>query len=569
MVLFTLSIENATQNYLHLSATFPSEGASTEIQLPSWRPGRYELGNFAKNVRNFKVYDEHNKALPFQKITKDRWKVNSGSAKEVRVDYLYYAAELNAGSTFLSPTQLYVNPVNCCVYTDSTFDSAVALELKVPENWQFAGSLEADGGKWMASNFDELFDSPFICSPSMQHNTYLVDNTTFHLWFQGECKPEWEKMIGDFQKFTEWQVRKFSEFHVKDYHFLIQVLPVKAYHGVEHSKSTVLLLGPSYDLFADQYTELLGLASHELYHAWNVKSIRPIELFPYDFTQENYSRLGFLCEGVTTYEGDHFLLKSGVFSDKQFFIEFNKQLQKHFDNPGRFNYSVADSSFDTWLDGYNPGVPARKVSIYTEGCLLAFVTDVRIRRATKNKYGIDEVMKRLYFSFALQNKGVSEEDYRAVVEAVSGESFDDFFRDFVYGTDPYESIITDALDYLGLELVVKPSDSYAESRLGMKVASSSRNFRIMALYPGGPAETAGLMLGDEIAVINGCLCNNELDKWLKYFDADAKRFTVVRDGMVLDVTLPEVQRNFFMKYEVKAVENPNGHQKAAYEAWKK
>lgn len=569
MVHITLSIENATQNYLHISALFPSDGEFTEIQLPSWRPGRYELGNFAKNVRNFKVYDEQNKGLHCEKITKDRWKVQSGKAKSVRVDYFYYASELNAGSTYLNPTQLYVNPVNCCVYTDATFEAEIALDLKIPAHWQVAGSLEKHGEVWKVQGFDELFDSPFIASNTLKHNTYRVQDTEFHLWFQGECKPDWDKVIQDFQKFSEAQVRKFSEFHVKDYHFLIHVLPVKAYHGVEHLKSTVLLLGPSYDLFGEQYTELLGLASHELYHAWNVKSIRPIELFPYDFTKENYSRLGYLCEGVTTYEGDHFLLKSGVFSDKQFFVEFNKQLQKHFDNPGRFNYSVADSSFDTWLDGYTPGVPSRKVSIYTEGCLLAFVTDVRIRRATKNKYGLDEVMKRLYFNFALQNKGVAAEDYRGTVEEVAGESFEEFFKNFVYGTDPYESILTDALDYLGLQLIVKPSESYAESRLGMKVASSSRNFRVMALYPGGPAETAGLMLGDEIAVINGCLCNNELDKWLRYFDADTKRFTIVRDGLVMDFTLPEVNRNFFMKYEVRAVEKPNGPQKAAYEAWKR
>lgn len=571
MVKFTFSTENATQNYVHISAMIPVNGDETEVQLPSWRPGRYELGNFAKNIRNFRVFGKEGRTISCAKIKKDRWKVATAGLDEIRVEYYYYANELNSGSTFIGPgpDMLYVNPVNCCVYTDETFNGPVHLSLMVPDSWQVAGALKQVEDGWECTDFEELFDTPFIASPRLQHGEFDVDGITFHIWFNGECKPDWDRVLKDFHAFTELQIRKFAEFPATEYHYLNHIVPYKAYHGVEHLKSTVVTLGPTYDVFGDLYKELLGVSSHELYHAWNVKSIRPVEMFPYDYTRENYSRLGYLCEGVTTYKGDHFLWRSGVFSEKQFFDEFNGQFQKHFDNPGRFNYSVADSSFDTWLDGYSPGTPARKVSIYTEGCLLAFVTEVRIMRATHNKYGLDEVMKRLYFNFALQGKGVSAEDYQTMVEHVSGESFEEFFRDYVYGCHPFESILTDALDYLGLEMNVRPSDSYAESRLGMKIAPSTRNFKVTSLYPGGPAEISGLTVGDEIAVINGCLCNNELDKWLRYFDSDPKQLTIVRDGFVREVVLPEVNRNFYMKYEVRKVQEPNGAQKAAFEAWKK
>lgn len=569
MVKFTFSLDNATQNYLLIRAEIPVNGDTVEVQLPSWRPGRYELGNFAKNVRNFKVLNANNKGLSFDKITKDRWSVKNIDTNSIVVEYLYYANELNAGSTYISGELLYVNPVNCCVYTDDTFKDEVQISLRIPENWEVAGSLQFSGQVYKVESTEELFDTPFIASATLQHEEYKVDDVLFHVWFNGECKPEWDKVLPDFKAFSEAQIRKFSEFPVKEYHFLNHILPTKVYHGVEHLKSTVIVLGPTYDVFGDLYKELLGVSSHELYHAWNVKSIRPIEMMPYDYTKENYSRLGYICEGVTTYAGDLFLLKSGVFNDEQYFVEFNNQLQKHFDNPGRFNYSVAESSFDTWLDGYTSGAPSRKVSIYTEGCLLAFVTDVRIRRATKNKYGIDEVMKRLYFQFAVEGKGVSAEDYQKTVESVAGESFEELFQNYFYDCRPFESILTEALDYLGLEMSHRPSSNYAEARLGMKVVSSTRNFRITALYPGGPAELAGLMVGDEIAVVNGCLCNGELEKWLKFFDDDLKTFTIVRDGFVRDVTLPEVNRNFYMKYEVKKLQDPNNLQKASFEAWKK
>lgn len=569
MVKFTFSLDNANQNYLNIRAEIPVSSSDVEVQLPSWRPGRYELGNFAKNVRNFKVLDANKKSLQFEKINKDRWAISGIETSSIIVEYLYYANEINAGSTYVSPELLYVNPVNCCVYTDDTFNDEVVLTLEIPSNWEVAGSLKFNGNEYSVENTEELFDTPFIASANLQHEEFSVDDVLFHIWFNGECKPQWDKVLKDFKAFTETQIRKFSEFPVKEYHFLNHIMPNKVYHGVEHLKSTVIVLGPTYDVFGDLYKELLGVSSHELYHAWNVKSIRPVEMMPYDFTKENYSRLGYICEGVTTYAGDLFLLKSGVFNDDQYFAEFNNQLQKHFDNPGRFNYSVAESSFDTWLDGYTSGAPSRKVSIYTEGCLLAFVTDVRIRRATKNKYGIDEVMKRLYFQFALEGKGVSAEDYQKTVESVAGESFEELFKNYFYDCRPFESILTDALDYLGLEMNHKPSSSYSEARLGMKVTSSTRNFRITALYPGGPAELAGLMVGDEIAVINGCLCNGEIEKWLQFFDDDLKTFTIVRDGFVRDVTLPEVNRNFYMKYEVAKVKEPNNFQKAAFEAWKK
>ena len=569
MVKVSFEIPQPNTQYIQISALFQTTEKLTILQLPSWRPGRYELGNFAKNVRNFKVFDSNNVPLEAKKIAKDRWVVETEGLSQITVKYGYYGKDLNAGSTFLNNEQLYVNPVNCCVYTEESFESEIELILNVPSYWKFAGSLKERNGVYVAPNFDTLFDSPFICSGQLQHRTYESGGTLFHVWFNGEVKPDWDRLINDFKRFTDSQIGKFLEFPVAEYHFLNQILPYRAYHGVEHKKSTVITLGPSYEVFGDMYKELLGVSSHELYHTWNVKTIRPIEMHPYDFSRENYSRLGYICEGVTTYMGDLFLLKSGVFNDDQYFFEFNRQLQKHFDNHGRFSYSVADSSFDTWLDGYEAGAPGRKVSIYTEGCLLAFVTDVRILRATGNKAGLDDVMKRLYFDFALQGKGVSELDYKTAIEEIAGESFDAFFDDYINGTRPYESILTDSLDYLGLELAHVPSPRYSEGRLGFKTLIAPDGISVVQMYPGGPAETAGLMLEDKIVAVNGFMCNGELDKWLSYFDDDTKTVLVERKGQLIEFTFPEVNRNFYNLYSVKRMESPNNLQVRSYEHWKK
>lgn len=564
---YQFKIENANQQYLQVIVEGVAVQDNPIIQVAAWRPGRYELGNFAKNIKNFRVFNSDSKRLDFSKVTKDSWCLSMNKGDSFRIEYAYYANLLNAGSTFLDAQQLYVNPVNCCVYQVGAELDPCDLKLHIPSDWKIACSLTAENGVLKAANFEELVDSPMICSAQLQHNSYTVQETTFHLWFQGVTKPDWDRLLVDFKVFTEKQVEKFSEFPTSEYHFLFHILPYKAYHGVEHCKSTVICLGPSYEVYKSLYKELLGVSSHELYHTWNVKAIRPIELFPYDFTKENYSRLGYLCEGVTTYMGDLFLLKSKVFNIEQYFVELKARFQMHFDNHARFNYSVAESSFDTWLDGYEAGAPNRKVSIYTEGSLLAFVADVMILKGTNNKYGLDEVMRRLYFNYALQGKGVSEADYKRELEAVGKCSFDSYFEEYVYGNKSYESILVDALEYLGIEMIQTPSPIYTHGRLGLKCVVDNDKTIAKQFYPGGPADVGGLMAEDIIVAINGIMVHNNFEHWLEYFDDEEKRLTINRGGRLLELVIPEVNRNFYMDTKLVLVDDPNSFQKKGFAAW--
>ncbi len=267
--------------------------------------------------------------------------------------------------------------------------------------------------------------------------------------------------------------------------------------------------------------------------------------------------------------GDLFLLKSKVFSLENYLLEMNAQLQKHFDNPGRFNYSVAQSSFDTWLDGYVPGVPGRKVSIYTEGCLLAFVMDVKILEATQFKFGLDEVMRVLYFDYTLKGKGISEADYKKVLTQISSLSWDDFFDQYIHGTNSYETILTEAFDTLGLELIHQPNKLPSASKLGFKYLQNQENCIVKTMYPGGPAELAGLQLEDEIIAVNDFLLKGELEQWLIQFEHEIKKFTVIRMGKLVAIQIPEVQRNFYNDYSVKAVAKPDKNQLVALRAWMK
>ena len=404
----------ATQ-YIHIEARIPSPENTITLQFPMWRPGRYELGNFSKNIHSFEVLNESGKKIAFEKRTKSTWEADSSQTSEVIVRYRYFANELNAGSSFLDDLQLYVNPVNLLIYSKESINNPCTLTLDIPENFKLACGANHKNKVIQCKDYHELVDTPFIASPTLKKHTYVVKGINFNLWFQGDYDFDEEKVLNDFRKFTSYQLNVFEYFEPKEYHFLFQILPIKAYHGVEHTTSTVIALGPGNELMNKLYDDFLGVSSHELYHVWNVKAIRPLEMQPYNYAEENYTHLGYVAEGVTTYMGDLILSASGVKDFAWYKLELEKLLQRHFDNFGRFNYSVAESSLDTWLDGYVQGVPHRKVSIYNEGALLALSMDALIREGSGNKASLHDVMNAMNEKFGRTGLGYTANDFFALI----------------------------------------------------------------------------------------------------------------------------------------------------------
>jgi predicted metalloprotease with PDZ domain len=292
-----------------------------------------------------------------------------------------------------------------------------------------------------------------IASASLQHYTYKVQSTTFHIWVQGDCMLDWEQVTTDFRKFTEVQMEMMQGFPCSDYYFLFHWLPFQHYHGVEHQNSTVITLGPASQAEA-LYADMLGISSHELFHTWNVIRIRPAELLPYDFTKENYFPTGFVAEGITTYYGDLFLVRAGVFSVEAYLKELSQTLNKHFKLGNRSSLSLIDSSFDLWLDGYTMGAPGRKVSIYNKGALAALILDLEIRRLTKNARSLDDVIRELWKQFGDMQSGYTLQDYQQIVEAVAGQNYQAYFDECIYGTTPLQDRASRALGYVGCELAI-------------------------------------------------------------------------------------------------------------------
>lgn len=573
MIKYLMYQKNPASHYVYIDMFIDSiTQDSLQLQLPAWRPGRYELGNFAKNIKRVDVYGEENQTLSYVKLNKDLWEVNTKGHASIKLTYSYYAAELNAGACFADTSQLYINPIHCCMYVPGRTEEEHIVELTVPESYKIVCSLNKQANTLIANNYHELVDSPFVASENIQSNFYEIDNIKFHLHFIGECRPDFNQLKKHFLAFTKKQLQFWNKFTTDSYHFIFQVLPFKFYHGVEHVKNTVIAIGPGYAINSGTtYEDVLGVSSHELFHSWNIKTIRPAEMLPYDYTKENYAKTGYVYEGFTTYYGDKLLYSSDVFSLEQYFETLQERLTKHFHNYGRYNLSVADSSWETWLDGYVPGAPYRKTNIYDEGSLIAFMLDVKILKATGNKKSLRDVCVLLFEHYGIRNIGYTEQTIIDLVNKISGEDFTNFFKKFVYSPQDFEAELVDCFNYLGIEFIKQANKNDCEHTYGFKVTDQLQNAKVTLVAPYSPAWKAGLFAGDEIIAVNGITLKNNLNNWLTYFVNDAEiKLTINSAEQLKTIVLQKDKKNqtYFFNPILQVNKSALHEHKENFKAWK-
>ncbi|MGC6428917.1 MAG: M61 family metallopeptidase [Flavobacteriales bacterium] len=506
MIHYSISYQNPHRHFIDISLNFQPNKSEDKVflQLPSWRPGRYELADFSKNIQKLSAFDQNNNEFEVFKINKDRWCLDLQNVQtdNITIKYNFYANQLDAGSTYLDENQLYVNPVNCCLYVEGKESDECNIELKIPNDYKIACGLNQTKNVLFAKNYDQLAESPFIASSTLKHAHYSCNNHTFHLWFQGDTNSNFKKIVDDFKSFTIEQLNNFDSFPVSDYHFLFQLTPYKSYHGVEHTNSTVILLGSDKNTLVDRYEDLLGICSHELYHTWNIKAIRPSEMLPYDYTKENYSKLGYVAEGVTTYMGDLMLVRSKVFNWNQFVKTQNENLKRHYENDGRFNLSVADSSFDTWLDGYTLGIPNRKTSIYTEGALNMLMIDLSIIHHSEAKYSLHTVMNDLYIHFAKKNIGYTEKDFIDLCAKYGGSDVLNVINDHIYDTKDYTKSLEKCLNYVGIKLEKTPNPNLSARFFGFICLELNNKLIVKKVQNNSLIENNGVAVEDELMKID-------------------------------------------------------------------
>lgn len=460
-----LSIQNLTED-------------SFCVRLPAWRPGRYEIQNFAKNIPTLSASLPDGSAIIAQKVSKDRWRIHNEGHTEVRIHYRYYANTQNAGSSYVDEELWYLNFINLCVYAEDRLHESCTVELALPTGYAIACGLPqstTQHGLLTAQDFYQLVDSPLLASETLQHEEYEAYGVRFHVWMHGKHSPNWRRIKYDFRRFSREQIATMGEFPEADYHFLNLLLPTAFYHGVEHRNSTMIVLGPD-DEGEGLYTDLLGISSHELFHAWNAIRIRPKELLPYDLTQETYFPTCFVVEGCTTYYGDLFLRRAGVLDDRAYFKELQVYMKRHFEGCAGAVQSLVESSYDLWLDGYEKGIPGKKVSVYHKGALVALILDLYLRKKSEHVRSLDDVMRLMWQRYGKPFVGYTYEDYKAVVEEVAEEPLDWYWVECVEGSTPLEARLNEALSFVGLQMTTFSNGSIQLSVLDDSRAARQRSY---------------------------------------------------------------------------------------------
>lgn len=554
MIHCQISFPNPLTHLLHIELKFQLDNqGAVDLILPAWRPGRYELAPFSENIMDFTAFDQETEVLDWEKTRPNRWTIHTSGVKELTVRYKYYANKMDAGNSVLDDNQIYINFINCIFYIKNLLNSKIQLNIDIPRHYKSCVSLlEKSPTRFLAQNYHELVDTPLLASPSLKLLNYTVDDYLFTIAILGGSPLSEGELIDDFKKFSLCQIKTMGGFPTKQYDFLIQSLDYPHYHGVEHQNSTVLVLGPNDDKHRSMYYEkLMGVASHELFHTWNVTRIRPKEMSPYHFDTETMTSTGFVTEGFTTYFGDLFLAQSGVFNHVAYFKELNTLLKRHFENDGRHKSSMIQSSQNLWVDGYKNLFPSKKVSIYVKGALCSLILDLNIRKYSDNKYTLIDVLKKLYQDHTHDKGGYTQYDVYDILIATGGTEIRGLIPVLYESTTSLDTYLSEALAFVGLSLKPTLHPDNCTRILGIKMQG-----RIIAEIAAGSHSEEHLSVGDEILKIDGADFSD-----IKMKLKEENLVEIKRGARVLEISIPAVNQTYFGSYEIYPIKEISDVQK--------
>ena len=565
-----------THTYVVEASVAPETEGSTRFSLPAWRPGRYILQDYAAALSQVEAFDEQEQPLTVQKIDKDTWLVNHpASVKKVTLAYRVYANNPDAGSSLLDQDQAYFNPINLFPFVPGRMEGSVQLELPIlPDDWKIATALEPtdDRKVYFAESYHDFVDCPTVLARDIKQLQFEDQGTTFYLHFHGEYGGDRETdaaILDMVQRIVREQAAIFGGYPFDTYHFIYRLLPYNLRHAVEHSRSASFALPATVTQSTQQaLSGLAGITSHEFWHAWNVKRIRPAALWPYDYSQPQYTHLHWFTEGVTDYYADLTLLRAGLIDEPRYVSSVSGTIQRLENSYAATVVSPAMSSFNSWLAGTPYEHPDHRISYYTLGSRLGLMLDLSLRSKSKGQVSLDDLFSYLYQTYYQQGEGVPENGIQLAAEKLTGNSWQDWFDRNVSGTEPidYQTFLTP----LGLRLVSSSIDNAGLRALGIvSMDELSQGILLRKIHPGGDAYAGGLAVNDLLVELNG---QNVLKADLEELIAGLKpgddiTVKVVRNLQLQTIRFSYQQRYLPQNYELQQVDRMSKKQQQLYQAW--
>jgi predicted metalloprotease with PDZ domain len=408
---YHVSLERVHAQLVDVRVEFPARpGEALEFRLPTWRPGKYLILDPSGTIVDLRAEDGAGGTLRVRKLDKSTWRVSPSPTGRVVVSYTIYANSLNDRTRHADDTHAFLSGSSVFIYNERLRSEPVRVRVDRPEGWEVATGLAEDPTRpdaWLAPDYDVLVDSPLEIG---EHELigFSIDGTPHDIVIWGPSEADAERLASDFAAITRVQRDIFEgpggRLPYQRYVFMIHCQPGIG-GGTEHLNSTIMHTRPTTFTSDSAYERFLGLVSHEMFHTWNVKRLRPAGLTPYDYQQENYTDLLWVAEGTTSYYDDVTLVRAGLIEPDRYLAIMSRTISNERRRPGGRVQSLADSSYDAWIK-YNRSTPHdinATVSFYSKGALVSLMLDMEIRRFTDNRASFDDVLRTLYRRFPLES----------------------------------------------------------------------------------------------------------------------------------------------------------------------
>jgi len=503
-----VSLSDPNAHLITVSSTFTAEpgGALPDplvVGMPVWTPGSYLVREFARCVEGMRASAGGKEAV-VRKERKNAWAIEHGGASELTISYELYCNDLSVRTNHVDQTHLFLNGAATFMFATHAPTAGAEVTLELPESWKIASSLKRAGTSprvLTAKDYDELVDAP-IHAGHLLSKTFEVQGKSHEFAVWGEAPAaDWDEVVRDTRTIIETESKLLGGLPYDDYKFIWLMTP-KSRGGLEHEASTALTIPPG--SFDDRrgYLDVLSLVAHEFLHLWNVKRIRPAGLTPYNYEQENYTRLLWWFEGGTSYFDWRILRLAGLCTVDEYLEHLGDELARLEDTPGRMLQSAADASFDAWIKLYraDENTINSTVSYYLKGEIICALLDVELRARTNGERGLDHVLTELWRAYGTERRPVPEDGMAAIFERVAGKSMNDVLEPWVHGRE--ELPIDTILAKMGLE-VRREAGRRARGSLGVRLRTSDGRATVAAVLRGRAAQRAGLDAGDEIVAAGG------------------------------------------------------------------
>ncbi len=536
---YTLRFPAPHSHYVEVEAEIPSAGeAEVELMMAVWTPGSYLVRDYSGHVEGVRAAAASGAPLAVTKTRKNRWRVRAGGEPRFFLRYGVYCRQLTVRTNWVGADFALLNGAPTFITRADAGTGAaprahrVAIEL--PPGWKSSHSgLAAGAGphRYAAADFETLVDSPILAG-NFRVSEFIVKGKP-HFLVDAGSPGAWdgERAARDARKIVETFQRMWGAAPYERYSFFNLIGGGGG--GLEHRNSSVLMSGRWTASTREAYLKWLRLASHEYFHVWNVKRLRPRALGPFDFERETHTRDLWIAEGITSYYDDLGVRRAGLSTDAEYLERLSQQIETLQTTPGRLVQSLSDASFDAWVKFYkqNENSKNSQVSYYNKGAVAAFLLDMRIRAASGGKKSLDDAMRLAYERFS-GDEGYGSEDFRRTVSEVAGEDLSAWFRRVVDSTEELE--YDAALRRLGLRFKQAggADDEKAAAWWGAKTEVRGGLLLVAEIPRGTPAFEAGIDVGDEIVAIDGYrLLPGELGGRLEnYRPGGAAEFLVARRG---------------------------------------